>query len=165
MMVGSKYAAAETSTPMRFSSPDNNEWAQLVADNLAAALRRRGFDAHPHGRGAGAIGVEIRAVHVAGWRYPDGRWEFQDQPVQIVADLDSTTQLGWWLVDGRRELAVPVFGSVEGIAEWIARELPARDHLTCRLERHPDLIDANSPAIPPDWFESWQLREVHHDGF
>lgn len=153
------------STAVRFSSGDNNEWAQLVADNLAAELRRRGFDARPHGRCAGAIGVEIRAVHVAGWQYPDGRWEFQDQPVEIAADLDSTTQLSWWLVAGRRELAVPAFGSVEAIAEWIAGELPAPNQLTCRLERHPDLTDANSPAIPPDWFEAWQLREVHHDGF
>lgn len=148
----------------RFTSPAAGEGAQLFADNLAAALRRRGYDAHPHGPGAGLTGVQIRAVHVAGWRYPDGHWEFRDQPAQIIADLDGAAEPGWSLVDHHREVMVPAFGSVDAIADWIICELPAPDHLTCRLERHPDFIDAASPAIPPDWTEAWQQQEANHDG-
>jgi hypothetical protein len=147
-----------------FAASDDGEWAQLFADNLAAALRRRGYDAHPHGTGAGVTGVQIRAVHVAGWRYPDGHWEFRDQPAQIIADLDGTTEPSWSLVDHHREVVIPAFGSVDAIADWIICELPEPDHLTCRLERHPDFIDTDSTVIPDDWYQAWQKQEANHDG-
>lgn len=122
--------------------------------------RQPGYDAHAHRFDST---VEIRAVHVTGWRYPDGRWEFQDQPARIVAAADPATDLAWSLVDHRGELAVPTFGSVHAVAHWIACELPAPDQVTCRLERHPDFIDADSPPIPPDWYQSWQQQGGGHD--
>lgn len=152
------------SAAVHFASHNPGNRNHLVADNLAAALRRRGHDAHAHGPDVGGIGVEIRAAHVVGWRYPDGRWVFQDQPVQITAEPDESAALCWSLVDHRGELAVPAFGSVDAIAEWIACELPAPEHLTCRLERHPDFIDADSGSIPLDWYQAWHPQEAHNDG-
>jgi hypothetical protein len=124
-------------------------------DHLAATLRRRGYDAHPFDPDTGVIGVQIRAVHVDGWRYPDGHWEFRDQPVHIVGDTDRDGERSWVWVDHHRELSVPSFGSPAAVAEWIISELPAPEHLTCRLERHPDSIDSDSAAIPTDWYQAW----------
>jgi hypothetical protein len=126
----------------------------------AAALRRRGYDAHTRCGGAELIGVEVRAVHVIGWRYPDGHWTFADQPARISADVDGDTGgLRWSFLHHRGEVGAPSFGSVDAIAEWITGELPAPEHVTCRLERHPDFIDAESGPIPLDWFDAWEAEK------
>lgn len=125
-----------------------------AASALAAALQARGHDAHPHP--SEPAGVEIRAVHITGWRYPDGHWEFCDEPVHITADPDSPGEPSWWLIDRHRELAVPRYGSPAAVAEWLCYELPAPDHPTTRLEHHPDFIDAESGAIPLDWYDAWE---------
>jgi hypothetical protein len=102
------------------ADPGARDWFRRSADNLAAALRRRGYDAHTRCGGAELIGVEVRAVHVIGWRYPDGHWTFVDQPARISADVDGDTGgLRWSFLDHRGEVSAPSFGSVDAIAEWI----------------------------------------------
>ena len=140
---------------------DSGECAERFADNLAATLRRRGYDAYPFSHDAGVTGVQIRAVHVDGWRYPDGHWELREQPVHIVAESAGSGERGWSWVDHHCERAVPALRSVDAVAEWIIGELPAPEHLTCRLERHPDFIDSDSAEIPADWYQAW---EAHYDG-
>lgn len=125
---------------------------RAAATELAAALLARGYDAHAH---CSEVAVEIRAVHITGWRYPDGHWEFHDQPAHITADLHTPGELSWWFADHHRDLAVPRYGSAAATAQWLSYELPAPERPTIRLEHHPDTIDAESGPIPPDWFDAW----------
>lgn len=135
--------------------PPNPDALRAAASALAAALQARRYDAHANNAAIGD--VEIRAVHITGWRYPDGHWQLRDEPVLITADQDSTDDLSWWLINHRRErVAVPHYGSADAVAEWLSYELPSPDHPTTRLERHPDFIDAESGAIPVAWFDAWE---------
>lgn len=133
---------------------------RTAASALADALQTRGYDAHAN---VAAVGVvEIRAIHIAGWRYPDGHWQWREEPVLITADQDCTANPHWWLDNHRRErVVVPHYGSADAVAEWLSYELPSPDHPTTRLERHPDSLDAESGAIPVDWFYAWQAATPH----
>lgn len=134
---------------------------RAVALAVAEELRGRGYDAHA----AYAVGgdIKVRAVHLEGWRYPDGHWEFHDSPAEISVftetDEQHVRQLRCSFVDHRGEMQVPVYGSPAAIADWITQELPPAGRPTCQLEHHPNFIDADSGAIPPDWCDCWSEHD------
>ena len=63
---------------------------RVITEDVAARLRRRGYDA-AHGRWETIHGatettdfIVVNAVTVIGWRYPDGDWLWDDRPAYLV---------------------------------------------------------------------------------
>jgi len=145
----------------------------VVAKEIAASLRLRGFDARlyeePAGHGARHYrGIAVHGVRVLGWRYPDGRWQFTDRPPRLI-EPEPTDPAGRWIWDdifndvghasGR---GLPVASASEAahlITQRVAEFLPANPNCP-RAQSFPDFWSwdqacLDSVEAPVQWYRDW----------
>ncbi|MFQ2845258.1 hypothetical protein [Mycobacterium paragordonae] len=128
---------------------------------LAGQLCALGYDARPTSHDIHSVtAIEIHAVNIEGWRYPDGHWEFVDRPAQLLIDqhgrpdrLVLPSEVGW----GGATTEVPSYASPAAVASWVAQSLPPPDQPHCQLfSSHDDRQHYAYPA-PRDWEQRWRL--------
>ena len=130
----------------------------VITEDVAARLRRRGYDA-AHGRWADIHGatettdfVVINAVTVIGWRYPDGDWSWDDRPAYLVDKgvdplrrraqqpyFDTSHRWEWLPSRPNAREEHPRDNATAGqLSRWIIKRLPPPTRPICVLYHHPD---------------------------
>jgi hypothetical protein len=150
----------------------------VITEEIAARLRRRGYDAS-HGSwealeaGTRATDfVVVNAITVIGWRYPTGDWLWDDRPAYLVdkgADplrrftqppyFDSSHRWEWLPSSPRAREEHPRDNATAAqLARWIAKRLPAPSRPVPVLYRHPRQGAPYPPGTWPwtsDWEKAW----------
>jgi hypothetical protein len=130
----------------------------VITEDVAARLRRRGYDA-THGRWETIHGatettdfVVVNAVTVIGWRYPDGDWLWDDRPAYLVDKgvdpLRRSAQQPYFNTSHRWEWLPSRPNAPEEhprdsatatqLSRWIIKRLPPPTRPICVLYHHPD---------------------------
>jgi hypothetical protein len=140
-------------------------------ERIADRLRERGFDARVFEDTdeldcQRESGVAIHGVCVLGWRYPDGRWEFVDQPARLI-EPEGQDPAGRWTWEeivsssgGRRRLSVTVADRADVVSARVCELLPV-DPERPRSRCFPDLWAWQSTGwysrgAPQRWDEAWR---------
>jgi hypothetical protein len=150
----------------------------VITEEVAARLRRRGYDA-THGSWDALEAVTqatdfvvVNAITVIGWRYPTGDWLWDDRPAYLVDKgpdplrrltqppyFDSSHRWEWLPSSPHaREQRPRDNATAAQLAWWIAKRLPAPSRPITVLYRHPREGGRDTAGTRPwtsDWEKAW----------
>lgn len=158
-----------------------------ITAGVATLLTDVGYDASPDWDAVGAnpetAFVVVRAVAVVGWRYPNGKWFWEDRSAMLIdKGLDPGSRFSqppyfdtahrWEWLPSRpsapEEHPCDTANAAE-LSEWVSARLPAPTTPICLLYHHPDDSELNRDLAyemtegpertlwswPPNWYEAW----------
>lgn len=139
----------------------------VATEQIAAGLRRRGFDGRTFADGdkpggLGHRGVAVHGICVSGWRYPNGRWEFTNRPPRLIAP-DEHNPSGRWIWDdiltGCCQPAAAVSDQVQVVVGRVAELLaadPNHHRSQCIADFWAwDAMCRDSAEAPDRWYREW----------
>lgn len=139
----------------------------VATEQIAAGLRRRGFDARTfvdadEPGSQGNRGVAVHGICVLGWRYPNGRCEFTHRAPRLI-EPDEHDPSGRWIWDDilsdRCQPAAAVSDGVQVVVGRVA-ELLAADPNQPRSQCFADFwawdaMCRDSAQAPDRWYREW----------